>query len=187
EKAHEITWIRAGQRKSGHVEVRREDYLDEYGQHRQRFVVRARNWAPEVPEPLVLNPSPFRYALSSALEETYDVIRFIVIPIVHLRVNFSTLAGPISVYEVIAEEGEKGVTYFVWAMAVISINLGLIILLPIPVLDGGHLVFFLFEALLRRPLSLRVREIASLAGLIMLVFMMGIAFKNDVERRWDVI
>ena len=50
-----------------------------------------------------------------------------------------------------------------------------------------HLVFFLFEAVLRRPLPLRVRELASLAGMVLLVVLMGVAFKNDVERRWDVI
>ena len=92
-----------------------------------------------------------------------------------------------TVYDVVGEEGQKGVSYFVWAMAVISINLGLINLLPIPVLDGGHLLFFAFEAVLRRPLPLRVREIASLVGLLMLFGLMGIAFKNDVERRWEVI
>jgi regulator of sigma E protease len=103
------------------------------------------------------------------------------------RVSLSTLGGPISVYDVVGEESSKGVSYFVWAMAVISINLGLINLLPIPVLDGGHLLFFAFEALLRRPLPLRVREVASLAGLVVLLILMGVAFKNDVARRWDVI
>jgi regulator of sigma E protease len=72
-------------------------------------------------------------------------------------------------------------------MAVISINLGLINLLAHPVLDGGHLLFFAFEALLRRPLPLRVREIASLVGLVLLLSLLGIAFKNDVQRRWNVI
>ena len=104
-----------------------------------------------------------------------------------MDIGISRLGGPITVYDVVGEEGQKGVSYFVWAMAVISINLGLVNLLPIPVLDGGHLVFFLFEAVLRRPLPLRVREIASLAGLVFLVALMGVAFKNDVERRWDVI
>ncbi len=54
-------------------------------------------------------------------------------------------------------------------------------------LDGGQLLFFLFEAARRRPLPLRIREVASLVGMVMLVLLMLVAFKNDVERRWDVI
>jgi regulator of sigma E protease len=59
--------------------------------------------------------------------------------------------------------------------------------MPIPVLDGGHLVFLASESALRRPLSLRFREVASLLGMLVLVSLMAVAFKNDVERRWDVI
>ena len=190
DRPHTLTWVRAGQRKSGTVELRREDYLDEYGEHRPRFFVRMGNWSPTVLEPYVENPARFRYALHSAVEETYDVVRFIMVGIVRIiqgKVSISTLGGPITVYDVIGQESEKGVSYFVWAMAVISINLGLVNLLPIPVLDGGHLLFFLFEALLRRPLPLRVREIASLVGFVLLVALMGVAFKNDIERRRDVI
>jgi regulator of sigma E protease len=71
--------------------------------------------------------------------------------IVEGRVSLSTLGGPITIYDVVGEEARKGVSYFVWAMGVISINLGLINLLPIPLLDGGHLLFFAFEAVLRKP------------------------------------
>lgn len=190
DRPHVITWERAGQRKSGTILLRREDWIDEYGQHRPRFYLRASNWSPMVAEPYADSPSAFEFALKSAIDETYDVVRFIVVGIIRIiegKVSLSTLGGPITVYDVIGEEGAKGVSYFVWAMAVISINLGLINLLPIPVLDGGHLLFFTFEAVLRRPLPLRVREIASLIGLVVLIGLMGIAFKNDVERRWDVI
>jgi len=190
DRPHTLTWLHGGQRKSGTIELRREDYIDEYGQNRPRFFVRISNWSPTVPEPYVTEPSRVGYAFESAIEETYDVVRFIVVGIVRIiegKVSISTLGGPITVYDVVGQEGQKGVSYFVWAMAVISINLGLVNLLPIPVLDGGHLLFFLFEAVLRRPLPLRVREIASLAGLVALFALMGVAFKNDVERRWDVI
>lgn len=190
DRPHVLTWIHGGQRKSGTIQLRREDYLDEYGEHRPRFFVRMSNWSPSVPEPVVDSSSRFGFAFQSALEETYDVVRFIVVGIVRIaegKVSISTLGGPITVYDVVGEEGKKGVSYFVWAMAVISINLGLINLLPIPVLDGGHLLFFVFEAVLRRPLPLRVRELASLAGMVLLFALMGVAFKNDVERRWDVI
>ena len=190
DRPHVITWLRSGQRKSGTIELRREDWIDEYGQHRPRFFVRASNWSPVVPEPYVADSSRFQFAIRSALDETYDVVRFIVIGVLRIiegKVSISTLGGPITVYDVVGEEGSKGVSYFVWAMAVISINLGLINLLPIPVLDGGHLLFFALEAISRKPLPLRVREIASLMGLLVLFALMGIAFKNDMERRWDVI
>jgi regulator of sigma E protease len=190
DRSHKVSWLRAGQPKSGMIQLRREDWIDEYGEHRPRFLLRASNWAPVVPEPLVDNPSFLEHAIRSAVEETYDVVRLIVVGILRLiegRVSLSTLGGPITIYDVVGEEAQKGVSYFVWAMGVISINLGLINLLPIPILDGGHLVFFAFEAVLRRPLPLRVREIASLVGLVVLLCFMWIAFKNDVERRWEVI
>lgn len=190
DKPHVITWVRNGQKKSGTILLRREDWIDEYGQRRPKYFMRAMNWSPTVPEPAVEHASLMTFALKSALAETYDVMRFIVVGIVRIaegRVSISTLGGPITVYDLVGEEGSKGASYFVWAMAVISINLGLVNLLPIPVLDGGHLLFFLFEAVSRRPIPLRVREIASLVGLCVLVALMAVAFKNDVERRWDVI
>lgn len=190
DRPHVIAWDRAGQHKSGTIELRRELWVDEYGQEKPRYTLGAGHWMPVVPEAPIESPHSIRHAMASALEETYDVIRFILIGIVRIvqgKVSLSTLGGPITVYDVIGAESAKGVSYFVWAMAVISINLGLVNLLPIPVLDGGHLVFFSFEAVLRRPLPLRVREIASLLGMVLLVTLMGIAFKNDVERRWEVI
>lgn len=190
DQPHTITFERQGERRSGVIQLRRELYVDEYGGNQSRYVMRARNWAPLVPEPLVESPHAVRNALVAAVEETYDVSRFIVVGVVRIaegKIGISTLGGPITVYDVVGEQSAKGVSYFIWAMAIISINLGLINLLPIPVLDGGHLLFFGFEALLRRPLPLRIREIASLVGMVLLVGLMVIAFKNDVERRWDVI
>jgi regulator of sigma E protease len=72
-------------------------------------------------------------------------------------------------------------------MAMISINLGLLNLLPIPVLDGGHLLFFLVEGVARRTLPMRVREVAHILGMALLLFLMGVAFKNDIAQRWDVL
>jgi regulator of sigma E protease len=72
-------------------------------------------------------------------------------------------------------------------MALISINLGLLNLLPVPVLDGGHLMFFAIEGIMRRPVPMRVREIAHIVGMAIVLSLMALAFKNDVEKRWDVI
>jgi regulator of sigma E protease len=191
DQRHAIAWDRQGQRKTGMIELRKELWVDEYGQQRLRYPpLRASNWLPVVPEEPVSSPRSVWHAFTDAIDKTYDVIRFILIGILRIiqgKVSISTLGGPITVYDVVAAESGKGVSYFIWAMAVISVNLGLINLLPIPVLDGGHLVFFACEAVVRRPLPLRVREVASLLGMLVLIGLMGIAFKNDIERRWDVI
>lgn len=175
---------------SGTIQMRREQWTDQYGQLFERYVMRTTHWVPAAPEPLVQNPTPIRSALRSAFEETGDVMRFTFIGILRVlegRVSLSSLSGPITIYDVAGEAGAKGADYFVWVMALISINLGFLNLLPIPVLDGGHLLFFAMEAVVRRPLPLRVREVASLVGVTFLFLLMGIAFKNDVDRRWDVI
>jgi regulator of sigma E protease len=190
DQPHTLGWLRDGRRMSGTIQMRREQWTDDYGQHFDRYVMRTTHWIPSAAEPFVENPHAVRYALRNAFEETADVMRFILVGIVRVvegRVSLSSLSGPITIYDVAGEAGARGTDYFVWAMALISINLGLLNLLPIPVLDGGHLLFFAIEGILRRPLPLRVREVASLVGMSFLFLLMGIAFKNDVDRKWDVI
>jgi regulator of sigma E protease len=185
----ELRWTRDGEPKRGFFQLRREVWQDEYAQNYERYVFRTTHWAPRSID-LVPNPSPITYAVRSALEETGSVIRFLSVGFVRIaqgRVSLKSVSGPITLYDVAGQAGAKGTTYFVWAMAVISINLGLVNLLPIPVLDGGHLAFLALEAVKKRPVSLRAREIASLVGMSMLMLLMMVAFKNDVERRWEVI
>ena len=81
--------------------------------------------------------------------------------------------------------GEAGWDRFVKMMAMISVNLGLLNLLPIPVLDGGYLMLFAIEAVRRKELSQRTRQIAFYVGFTMIVMLMLLAFKNDFERYWD--
>jgi regulator of sigma E protease len=131
-----------------------------------------------------------RYAVGRGLEETKNAIKFIAVGFLRLaqgRVSIATVSGPITLYDVAGDAGAKGTTYFVWAMAVTSVNLGLINLLPIPVLDGGHLLLFFVEWVRRKPVSVRTRALSSLVGMSVLVLLMLVAFKNDVSRKWDVI
>ncbi len=185
-----LAWTRGGEPMGGSFQLRKEAWNDEIGQHYERYVFRTTHWLPDAADAMVPNPSPISYAIRGGFEETGRVIKFIgvgLLRIVQGKVGLSSVSGPITLYDVAGQAGAKGTTYFVWAMALISVNLGLINLLPIPVLDGGHLFFFVVEGISRRPLSLRVREVASLVGMSFLVVLMLIAFKNDVERRWDVI
>jgi regulator of sigma E protease len=190
DRRHLLQWTRDGVAMAGEFTLRKEAWDDEFGQHYERYVFRTDHWLPMAPDRLVQNPHPLAYALRQGLDETASVIRFISVGMLRLvqgRVSLSSVSGPITMYDIAGQAGAKGTTYFVWAMALISVNLGLINLLPIPVLDGGQLLFFLYEAARRRPLPLRIREVASLVGMVMLVLLMLVAFKNDVERRWDVI
>ena len=190
DRQHELQWTRDGLPKGGSFHLRKEQWDDEFGQHYERYVFRTDHWLPSAPDRMVPNPRPLVNAVTRGVEETASVVKFISVGMLRLiqgRVSLSSVGGPITMYDIAGQAGAQGTTYFVWAMAVISVNLGLINLLPIPVLDGGHLLFFLFEAARRRPLPLRIREVASLVGMVMLVGLMLFAFKNDVERRWDVI
>jgi regulator of sigma E protease len=192
DRAHRIEFLseRDGRLRSGTFQMRREDFTDEHGQTFARYVFGVRHWVPLSAAGWVEHPYPVRYAFSKAVAETVDVTRFILIGMRRLiqgRLSLDSLSGPITIYEVAGEEGRKGTDYFIWVMALISINLGLFNLLPIPVLDGGHLMFLAAEAMLRRPLPLRVREVAHIVGMTIVISLMAVAFKNDLEKRWDVL
>jgi regulator of sigma E protease len=186
---HELVWTRDGQRMSGTFQLRKERW-EELGQPYERYVFRTTHWLPRAKPKLVPNPSPVVYAVKRGLEETKNAIKFIVVGFVRIaqgRVSLATVSGPITLYDVAGDAGARGTTYFVWAMAVTSVNLGLINLLPIPVLDGGHLLLFSIEWIRRKPVSLRTRALSSLVGMSVLLLLMLVAFKNDVSRKWDVI
>jgi regulator of sigma E protease len=190
DKTHTLSWTRAGAPMEGLFQLRREEWSDEFGQHFERYVFRTMHWMPRAPDVLVPNPSRLLYAIVRGVEETSRAVRLTAVTLVRLvegRLSLSNVSGPITIYDMAGQAGAMGTTYFVWAMAFISINIGLVNLLPIPVLDGGHLFFLAAEAVQKAPLSLRVREIASLFGMVVLFLLILVAFKNDVERRWDVI
>jgi regulator of sigma E protease len=80
------------------------------------------------------------------------------------------------------DSAKAGVGSLISFIALISINLAIINLLPIPVLDGGHLLFFLIEAIKGSPVSVKVREIAQQIGLFLLILLMILVFYNDITR-----
>lgn len=98
------------------------------------------------------------------------------------HIPLDTMGGPIMLFVIAEQSAKRGATYFLRMMSVISVNLGMMNLLPIPVLDGGHLMFCAVEAIRRRPPSLRLREVANIVGLALLLMMMVLAFRNDLLR-----
>jgi regulator of sigma E protease len=97
-------------------------------------------------------------------------------------ISAKALSGPITIAQASGESLKAGVFSFIFLLSYISINLAIINLLPIPILDGGHLLFFLIEAVIRRPVTGKVREYAVQAGLVFIVFLMVLVFYNDISR-----
>src|SRR5208337_4527833 len=100
-----------------------------FGQHYERYVFRTDHWLPAAPDRLVPNPHPLLYAVHRGFDETLNVIGFISVGMLRLvqgRVSLSSVSGPITMYDIAGQAGAKGPTYFVWAMALISVNLGII-------------------------------------------------------------
>lgn len=92
------------------------------------------------------------------------------------------LGGPILIGQLAGQTARLGLVAFLSFMALISVNLAVLNFLPIPLLDGGQFVFLVAEAVLGRPLPMKLREILSMLGLVLLVLIMVFAFSNDLRR-----
>ena len=98
------------------------------------------------------------------------------------QLDRSNIGGPIQIAVAAGEQARQGLPNLAFFTAVISVNLALLNLLPVPMLDGGHLLFFVFEAVLGRPLSVRKREVAQQVGFVLLMLLMVYAVYNDLAR-----
>ncbi|MGN6391001.1 MAG: RIP metalloprotease RseP [Gemmatimonadales bacterium] len=98
------------------------------------------------------------------------------------RISKREVGGPILIGQLAGESARLGLDAFLSFMALISINLAVLNLLPVPVLDGGQFLFLVAEAVVRRPLPLKLRERLTMVGLVLIVMLMGLAFSNDLRR-----
>lgn len=98
------------------------------------------------------------------------------------EVPLKSMGGPILIAQVAGKQAEMGASYLVQFMAALSVNLFLLNLLPVPVLDGGHLFFFILEAIRGKPLPLQHREVAQGVGLMLLLALMILVFYQDILR-----
>lgn len=124
-------------------------------------------------------------ALTKGSRQTWDFIELTVVSLVKIverAVPLNTIGGPIMIAKMAGQQAEAGVVSFLAFMALLSINLGVLNLLPIPILDGGHLAFTVWELVFRRPISMRAREIAQQVGIALLLGLMVLAFYNDIAR-----
>ena len=124
-------------------------------------------------------------ALWAALERTGDLVGFTFTSISRMLqglISPANLSGPLKIAQVAASTAEAGWVAWFGFVALLSVSLGALNLLPIPVLDGGHLVFYVIEALIGRPLPERVQLVGYQMGLVMVLSIMVFALYNDISK-----
>ncbi|MBN2569155.1 MAG: RIP metalloprotease RseP [Deltaproteobacteria bacterium] len=105
-----------------------------------------------------------------------------IVKIIQRVISPSTLGGPIMIAKMSGEYAKQGIIPFIFFMSVLSINLGVLNLLPIPVLDGGHLMFYIIEIVTGKELNMKWREMAQQVGFFLLIMLMVFVFYNDIVR-----
>jgi regulator of sigma E protease len=127
-------------------------------------------------------------AISKAFVQTYEYSKLTLIGLYKMitrEVSPRNLGGPILIAQMAGQQAQEGIGSFLAFLAVLSINLGVLNLLPVPVLDGGHLFFFAIEAIIGRPVSIKYREKAQQVGIFLLLLLMIFAFANDIFRLFE--
>ena len=127
-------------------------------------------------------------AIVKAVQQTYDYAKLTLVALFKMisgEVSPRNLGGPILIAQMAGQQAQEGLGSFLGFVAILSINLGVLNLLPIPVLDGGHLLFFIVEALIGRPVAVRHREVAQQVGIFLLMLLMIYAFYNDIARFFE--
>jgi len=156
------------------------------GETEERYLIGISTASAPIPaEDRVVKKLSMVRAIAESFERTWFVSRISVLGIVKIidgSISRKNLGGPIMIAQMAGEQAKEGIDKLIQFVAFISINLAILNLLPIPVLDGGHMLFFLVEAIMRRPVGMRVREVAQQAGMFALLLLMVFVFYNDIMR-----
>ncbi len=124
-------------------------------------------------------------SIKAGANRTVELVKLTIVFIQKLfagHVSTDNIGGPITVVQIAGQAAQTDLAAILTVLAFLSIQLGILNLLPIPILDGGHLFFNLYEVVARRPMSLRAREIAQQVGLMLILMLMILAFYNDIVR-----
>jgi len=137
--------------------------------------------------PLVVKRYSFGEAVALGLEENWKLGQLtlgVVWRLVTFRLSYKTLGGPIRIAQVSAVAARTGFSHFLYFIAFLSLQLGVLNFIPIPILDGGHILFMGIEGICRRPLPMRARQVAEQAGFVLLITLMVLVTLHDVDSIW---
>ena len=124
-------------------------------------------------------------ALGKAIDETWEKSIFSLVMIGKMisgEVSWRNISGPVSIADYAGQSAKLGLDYYLKFLALVSVSLAVLNLLPVPILDGGHLLYYVVEIINRKPLSERSMEIGQQIGLALLLMLMAFAFYNDINR-----
>lgn len=124
-------------------------------------------------------------AAGKALKETWEKSVFSLVMLGKMvtgEVSWRNLSGPVTIADYAGQTAKLGLEYYLRFMALVSISLGVLNLLPIPILDGGHLMYYVVEIIKRGPVSEKAMEIGQQIGMALLLMLMVFAFYNDINR-----
>jgi len=179
----ELTYSRDGATRKTEVQLKKETWTDQMDREVTKFTFGAEADLHRAP-PELIPISPGAAARWSTYE-TGDWIKktaLVLVGLVQGHISPKTIGGPLMLMDIAVTAAEAGSAQYLQAMAIISVSLGMMNVLPIPVLDGFHVMAALFEMIRRRPLPARVREVATYVGLGLLATLMIVVFKNDFFR-----
>ena len=168
----------------------KETVIDEFGQEHSRYTFGASNFNLYKRDERIPNPRRLATALEGAFEGTWYYIKITGLLFARLfqgKVSLKTIGGPILIFDIAGRSAKAGWETYLDTMALISINLGIINLLPIPILDGGVVLLMLIETVRRRRLSDRFRVIYQYIGMGIVGLLVVLVFYNDISRYWDRI
>lgn len=156
------------------------------GQVEKRYLIGISNQPMDIPQADLVTKrlNPIKAAVES-FKRTYSICALMIRSVVKMidgSIPKENLGGPIMIAKLAGDQAKQGIDKLIQFIAFISINLAILNLLPIPVLDGGHLLFFAIEGIKGRPVNLKVREVAQQVGLFILILLMILVFYNDITR-----
>ncbi len=157
------------------------EYKNIFGESKKRYFI---GIVADTSKVKIIHLNPFQ-AIVKGVEETYRWIKLTILSIIKLIeriVPFSSLGGPILIGQIAGETAKQGIFNFLYFLAVISVNLGVLNLVPFPVLDGGRIVILLLEKIRGKEFDIKKMELIQKIGFSILIALMFFVFYNDILR-----
>lgn len=176
----EIIVERHGNRVVSRVKPEMDSSKNIFGEDIEKYMIGVASSGKTIPKKLGIFS-----AFTQSIQQTYAVVKITFLSIVKMvqgTVSKKELGGPIMIAKMAGDQARVGISSLISFIAIISINLAILNFLPIPVLDGGHLLFFLIEAVKGSPVKIEARMKAQQVGMLLLLFLMVFVFYNDLAR-----